>query len=374
MLHAAWADKDAETVRADSAHSAMKVAQREAQACKAAVSAGEEKAAAEAAKAQGMRDRMQCALDEAQRQIEALGAAPSRTAVWHNMEQQRRGAAADAAELVRKLKRQAEATQQLFHQACHKTQELGTQLRSEQTRRGNAIAELETANAKLAKVEAAAQDTTLRNLKRREASRAAELNTAREEVRHLRERISELEACLPLGERSTRLCPMTAKLQQVRVRGGDENAPLTGRSIEHLRRLVDETNGSFEGAATANALVLAMHLGEVAEDRLISAGSIRNAFHRGGLADEEVEAERNQADRGPWCIAQDAGGGTLMVATGQWDFESEQPVAQPLAAADLFRDQSARNGITTLEAAARRGGLKFDMIRVPCRCKCVAIR
>jgi hypothetical protein len=223
-------------------------------------------------------------------------------------------------------------------------------------------------------VEAAAQDTTLRNLKRREASRAAELNTAREEVRHLRERISELEACLPLGERSTRLCPMTAKLQQVRVRGGDENAPLTGRSIEHLRRLVDETNGSFEGAATANALVLAMHLGEVAEDRLISAGSIRNAFHRGGLADEEVEAERNQADRGPWCIAQDAGGGTLMVATGQWDFESEQPVAQPLAAADLFRDQSARNGITTLEAAARRGGLKFDMIRVPCRCKCVAIR
>ena len=55
-----------------------------------------------------------------------------------------------------------------------------------------------------------------------------------------------------------------------------------------------------------------------------------------------------------------------MVATGQWDVEAQMPIARPLAAADLFRDQSARNGMTTLEAAARRGGFRFERLVASC--------
>ena len=55
-----------------------------------------------------------------------------------------------------------------------------------------------------------------------------------------------------------------------------------------------------------------------------------------------------------------------MVATGQWDNAVGMPVARPLAAADLFRDQTARNGMTTLEAAARRGGMRFKELVASC--------
>ena len=168
----------------------------------------------------------------------------------------------------------------------------------------------------------------------------------------------------PLGQRvptAQQLELQQAPLLQQKVRTCDSaDAPFLGRSLEYMCRLVDESNGSFEGVATANALVLGMHFGpDVPDAMLFTAATLKNAFHRVGIAAQEADAERNQADDGPWCIAQDAGGGTLMVATGHWDAATQQPVARPLAASDLFRDQGARNGINTLERAAERGGLNW---------------
>ena len=321
--------------------------------------------------AERARERTQKALDEALLQVKALGSAPSRTQLRQELRQEldaeRR--LADAATGERLVWFEAQLCEQLQARqaADRQVAEMETQVRSEQTRRGLMAAELEAAKVKLAKVNTWEQDGTLRNQARREKARVDELTDARAEVTALRQRVGELEAAAPLvGPRGTQQ-PKPPVLQALRVSGGDENAPFTGRSIEFMRRLVDETNGSFEGAATANALVLAMHLGaEVTDDQLITAGSIRNAFSRGGLADEEAAAERNRADEGPWCIAQDAGGGTLMVATGHWDLNAMQPIARPLAAADLFRDQTARNGIATLERAAARSGLRYERLVASC--------
>ena len=289
--------------------------------------------------------------------LKVLETAPSRAEARRQAEESRRCSEAAAAERITQLEDLARALRGEWLGATERCTELETMVRSEQTRRGNATAELEKANAKLAKVEAAAQDTTLRNLQRREAGRVAELTAARAEVAELHARVKQLEAA-PHGKRGM---ASQQHMQPLRVRTSDHaDAPFSARSLEFMCRLVDESNGSFEGAATANALVLGMHYGvDMPDSMLYSSGTLRNAFHRVGIAAQEADATRNRADRGPWCIAQDAGGGTLMVATGHWDAEAQQPEARPLSASDLFRDQGARNGINTLERAAERGGLNF---------------
>ena len=298
------------------------------------------------------RARVQALFEDEREAKELLArSAPSRT----EERQQQQAAAAELQRLLMEL-REAAGKDTVTIAG------LESQLRSEQIRRGLAEAALETAQLKLAKEEAP-RDTTLRNQELREQAQWREIDAARAEIAMLRTRVQELES-LPLGKRGA--APQTHKLQQVRT-SDEPNAPFSARSLEYMCRLVDETNGSFEGAATANALVLGMHHGAAVPDSMLyTAGTLRNAFHRMGHATQQADAERNRADPGPWCIAQDAGGGTLMVATGHWDAAEQQPVARPLAASDLFRDQGARNGTNTLERAAERGGLNFGRCVASC--------
>ena len=219
---------------------------------------------------------------------------------------------------------------------------------------------------------AAPHDTTLRNQERREAGQWRELDAAREEVSELRKTIAELQTESQRGLRLSspqqrkHVGPIDVVLQPIRT-SDDADAAFEGRSLEFMRRIVDECNCSFEAACTANALVLQWHLGDAVPDgHLTSATAFRRSFLRAGIADEEAAAAQNAADPGPWSIAQDAGGGTLMVAIGQWDAKAQQPVARPLAAADLFRDQGARNGVKTLEAAIKRGALKWGHLVAGC--------
>ena len=132
-----------------------------------------------------------------------------------------------------------------------------------------------------------------------------ELNVARKTVAELRMQVQQLQAAAPLGQRQspTQLLSM----QCVRTTDGVD-APYTGRSLEFMRRIVDEANVSFEGAATANALILQWHFGdEVPESHLTNATAFRRSFLRAGIADEEAAAARNTADTGPWSIANCAG-------------------------------------------------------------------
>ena len=329
------------------------VAAEQQRATEAAVDAAAAEQRAEEAEAQ--LKRAQVELDEKRA---ALKAAPSRTQARHEAEEARRRADAAADERTAQLERECLLLREGGAKALELITGLESQLRSEQTRRGLAVAELESAQLKLVKVEAPQHDTTLRNQELREAAQWRELDAARAQVAELQTRVQQL-AAMPLGKRGQEPSQAARPLQQVRTRDAAD-APFSARSLEYMCRLVDESNGSFEGAATANALVLGMHYGaDVPDSMLYSAGTLRNAFHRVGIAAQEADATRNRADRGPWCIAQDAGGGTLMVATGHWDAEVQRPEARPLAASDLFRDQGARNGINTLERAAERGGLNF---------------
>ena len=66
-------------------------------------------------------------------------------------------------------------------------------------------------------------------------------------------------------------------LQPLRTRSDKSEAPLLPRTLEFMRRVVDETNCSLAGAATSNALWCKLHLGEVSEDRLISLNSFPTA-------------------------------------------------------------------------------------------------
>ena len=316
------------------------------------------RAAAHAQKAEQEQRRARAAADEARVAADAaLREAPSRTEAQHAAREEQRARDSAALEQVRTLERDIGALKEAGRQLSEQMAGLQSTVKSEQIRRGCAVKELELVKAQLAKADASAQDTTLRNLERREKRRVEELDKARVEVAMLRERIQQLDAASPLD---ARLAAKPVTLQKIRT-SDNANASLTGRSVEFLRRLVDESNGSFEGAATSNALVLGLHLGtDIPDSLLLSSSTIRTCFHRGGIADQEADAARNREDTGPWCIAQDAGGGTLMVATGHWDAAQQQPVARPLAASDLFRDQGARNGIVTLERAARRGGLNFS--------------
>ena len=93
---------------------------------------------------------------------------PSRTQVRHEAELERRRTDATAAERTAQLEQTCERLREGSAQALELIAGLESRLRSEQTRRGQATADLETARLKLAKVEEKPQDTTLRNQQRRE--------------------------------------------------------------------------------------------------------------------------------------------------------------------------------------------------------------
>ena len=65
---------------------------------------------------------------------------------------------------------------------------------------------------------------------------------------------------------------------------------------------------------------------------------------------------------GPICMAQDGGGGYLMIAYGKWDYVLNRPVALPLAASDLLRDQTAAHGVSLLQRAMKRAGIRDESV------------
>ena len=217
--------------------------------------------------------------------------------------------------LVRELKAAAAEALEDLRQARAQITELKSTVRSEQTRRGQLAAELEAAQSKLSKLGSPRQDTTLRNLERRENERIKELDAARQTVAELRAEVDRLRAQQPAGRGVERRSFYEAPSSFIPIRTSSErdDAAFNARAIEYQRRLVDEGNLSFEGAATANALELAMHHGEVSPDRLICSKSFQNAFYRGGLLDNEREAEANRADPALWSFASDSQKGTQMM-------------------------------------------------------------
>ena len=270
------------------------------------ISAAERQAVAAAAavaaqKAQASRKERDL-LAEVENLKVALDTRPTRTQVAHEADAARKCSEAAAAERIQQLEQLTQTMTTACRAACSQVAELESAVRSEQTKRGLAVTELQATKARLASVDAHEErDASLRLREWRQAERGRELSIAREEVGRLQLRVQELEAGAPLGKRG-QAAPVV--LQRVRTTN-DTDAPFCGRSLEFMRRLVDECNGSFEGASTANALVLGLHLGShVPDARLIPPESFRRAFLRAGIADEEAAAKRNQEDEGPWCIAQ----------------------------------------------------------------------
>jgi hypothetical protein len=134
-----------------------------------------------------------------------------------------------------------------------------------------------------------------------------------------------------------------------------------------MRRTLVESNQSFQGASTSNALVLAEHLGAPPPmSHLTNAESYRRAVISLGIVDQQNEAKTNNKYHDPLCIASDGGGGYLMIAYGKIDWASGKPIALPLAAADLLRDQSADHGMTLIEQAMTRSGLKDEQFMASC--------
>ena len=221
------------------------------------------------------------------------------------------------------------------------------------------------------------RDTAVRKLL---AQRLTEVKAARQTVSELKEKVATLESQLPeqkLGrgqrQRSTAM-EDTVTLIAPRT-SGSADAPMTARTCEHLRRLVSETNGSFEGASTAISIVLDLfQRGGPRAEQLISATSIKNAYERLGFMDNEAEKVANEQSNEFWACGCDGGGEgkTMeMIASSHWNPQAAPigsrtakggPELRPMSASDLFGDQSAANGQRTLRRAADRLGLKAEWL------------
>ena len=289
-------------------------------------------------------------LADARSELDALRVAPSRAQARCEAEQARRCSEAAAAERIAELA----ADLLTAHEA---QQQLESTVRSEQIRRGLVEAQVETARQV---VENAKQlDSKLHNLERREQERIKELGAARETVAEQRAELERLRAQQPAG-RGVERRPFYEALRTfipIRTSADRDDAPFNARAIEFQRRLVDEANVSFEGAATANALVLSMHHGEPSPDRLVCAKSFQNAFYRGGLLDNEREAAANRACPALWSFASDSQKGTQMMVYFKFNHVTCQPEAHPLAAADLFRNECHENVAAIDMKALERMGL-----------------
>lgn len=279
---------------------------------KAEARAEEAEAAAKATKAHTAEVERRATMAErelakAQGELDTLRMAPSRAQARCDAEQARRSSEAAAAARIAEL----EIAEQRAREA---QRQLESKVRSEQIKRGKEDGVLEAARPVLEK--APQQAAQLRNLERRQQPRIKELEAARLTVAEQRAELERLRAQLPSGrgvERSCRFYDSRSSWIAIRTNAERDDAPFNARAIEYQRRLVEEANISFEAAATANALVLAMHHGAPAADRLVCAKSFQNAFYRGGLLDNEREAAANRACPALWSFASDSQKGTQMM-------------------------------------------------------------
>ena len=246
------------------------------------------------------------------------------------------------------------------------------QVHSLRTSNGMKAAELERLRFAEAARRSAASDTTLRNQQRREAKLRAELSLARAEVDQLRvQKQAKSQEALPEKRQCAGRQPMptipedsqaAAQPQRPKLRtSNSENAPLLPRTCELLRSLVEETNGSFEGAASACALVYQLYIGHPPPPHLtFCSNTIKNAFIRLGRTDRSIEAAITRAEMAPWAIAADGGNkgnrAMNMVAMSTWCWALRKPQAEAMACGDLFRDQSAKNAAEVCRRAAERAG------------------
>lgn len=250
---------------------------------------------------------VECELADTRSELDTLRVAPSRAQARCDAEQERRRSEAAAAETIAGLSFELRV-------ALETQRQLESTVRSEQTKRGMEVAVVEA--ARLAVQQAAELGSKLRNLERREQQRIKELEAARATVAEQRAELERLRVQLPAGrgvERQCRYYDTRSSWVSIRTTEERDDAPFNARTIEYLRRLVDEANISFEGAATANAIVLAMHHGAPAADRLICSKSFQNAFYRGGVLDNEREAAANRACPALWAFASDSQKGTQMM-------------------------------------------------------------
>ena len=218
-------------------------------------------------------------------------------------------------------------------------------------------------------------DTARQREARRERS-LHQLQLAEQELREerdtLRQRVTALETELgrarpavgALAEDAMTSASTMATLIAPRTSGSSE-APLTARTCEYLRRICEETGGSFHGAATAIALVLDLFIeGGPTEEQLISNVSIKKAFDRLGMIDDDRERAINRASTAYWAMGADGGNkgrAIEMIAYCFWDEKISKPIARPLAASDLFCNQTAANGERTALRAVEHLGLKPEL-------------
>ena len=295
----------------------------------------------------------------------ARNAAPSRTEQQATGRQQHR-------QQQQQAEAQAEEARTDAAACAEKNTQLKSQLLAEQQRRGKLASQVETLSSRLEPPQKDALHSA-RLQSRREQGKIAELQHARQTIAEQRAEIYTLKETQPAGrgvQQQQQSCPWSGSSQHHYIKSIRTTAAHDGhylsRTLEFMRRLVDESNCSFESAATCNALALATHIGDVPIAHLTNPEAYRRAFVRLGLLDNEAEAAVNLVYKGPVCIAQDGGGGSLMMAYGKWDYERNRPEARPLAAADLLRDQTATHGVSLLQREMTKMGIKPERVVASC--------
>ena len=133
-------------------------------------------------------------------------------------------------------------------------------------------------------------------------------------------------------------------------------SPLTARTCEFLRRILEEGEVSVRSMPTVHALYMAMLFGEDAVDEahLISSAAVKNSIELLGIVDDDAEKAANREMSSFYSIAADGGNEDRemeLLAVGRFDAGWDAPQSSALAATDLFANQSAANGMSTIVAA-----------------------
>jgi hypothetical protein len=161
-------------------------------------------------------------------------------------ERERQHAAREAEQTSRLVELQA-----ISDLALEQATTLESQLHGALTSRGVLAKQLETAKTLLS------QQDDLRNALRRESEKVKELGIARLDNAALRTEVATLQSAAPLLARASGLLRAEgeARLKLMQLRTSDSDAaPLLPRTREFMRAMVDESNGSFEGAASMYTL------------------------------------------------------------------------------------------------------------------------
>ena len=190
------------------------------------------------------------------------------------------------------------------------------------------------------------------------ARKQAEVLAARAACTELRIKLDELQEAATLQR--TRAAAEPPKLMQLRLRDTD-TAALLPRTREFQRAMVDESNGSLEGAATQFSLAYQLLFGVPPPPHLsFSSKTIKKSFDVLGVVDERAEAAASRAAAAPWAFGADGGNKgnrpMNMVAVSEWSWAMSKPLASPLACGDLHKDQSAKNCAAICERAFERAG------------------